>query len=132
MRNWVSNLAPVCLLIAVTGAGLSSGADQNSRDNRGSVGLQSDSIGIVRIDAKTGGETTIEIEFPREAAGGTGRNPDAPVHLSHDLVLFDDQGELGRLPRSIARAKDWKFVNWSVNDGGYRYRPSLRLAHDEV
>ena len=132
MGNRASNLAPVWLLIAVSGAALLASADEQERDRQGDVELRSGWIGVVRFDAQTGGATTIEIEFPREAVGGAGRNPDAPVQLSHDLVLFDDQGELGRLPRSIARAKDWKFVNWCVNDGGYRYRPSLRLAHDEV
>ena len=132
MGDRASNLAPVWLLIAVSGAALLASADQQRRDSQGNVKLRSDSIGIVRIDAQTGGETTIEIEFPREAVGGAGRNPDAPVHLSHDLVLFDDQGELGRVPRSIARAEDWKFTSWCVNDGGYHYRPILRVAHDEV
>ena len=132
MGKRASTPASVWLLIAVSGAAPLACADEQERDRQDDVELRSGWMGVVRFDTQTGSETAIEIEFPRDAVGGTGRNPDAPVQLSHDLVLFDDQGELGRLPRSVARAEDWKFASWCVNDGGYHYRPSLRLAHDEV
>lgn len=98
----------------------------------GALDLQSGWIGVVRIDPTTSGETMVDVEFPSEAVGGADRNPNAPVHLTYDLILFDDQGELGRLPRSITRSQDWKFVGWCVNDGGDHYQPRLRLAYDKL
>jgi hypothetical protein len=119
------DLRPSCIAALIASL---AGAGAEAQDAP-KLSLAVGSVGVVYNAAAKDGGYALRVVFPASTAPGLddwSRGKDyketTPVAIEGDLVLFDDKGQLARVPATAAAARFW-----CENDGGSQFRPELTL-----